>query len=82
MILQYMSELVESDDSGEKIRLKDELAGLINLAKLDLEEEKATHTKKLIIATIESYAKANDPSLRQALIEHTATLNKLLFNYC
>ena len=82
MILQYMSELIESNDTEEKTKLKDHLVELINLAKLDLDAVKENHTKKLIIATIKNYAASDDAALRSALIEHAKTLNKLLYNYC
>lgn len=82
MILQYMSELIESDDAEEKKILKDNLVDLISLARFDLDAVKEKHTKMLIIATIKNYAGSGDASLRSALIEHTKTLNKLLYNYC
>ena len=82
MILQHMSELIDSEDAAEKAKLKDKLVDLISLSHLDLDAAKEVQVKRLIIATIKSYAKTSDSALRMALQEHYKTLSRYLYNYC
>lgn len=82
MILQYLSELIDSEDNAERQRLKSKLVELISLSRLDLDEEKEIQAKRLIIATIKTYADTSDNALKLALQEHYKTLNLLLYNYC
>jgi hypothetical protein len=77
-ILQYMSELIESDNVIKTGELKDALTLLINVAPLRLEEESQAHVKQLIISTVINYADTSDSSLKAALHEHHRTLSELL----
>lgn len=77
IILKYLYDFIESDDPVERAKLRSMLIELIHLAELNLDDDKGTHTKKLIIATIKSYD-ASDAVRKAALQEHYSTLEQLL----
>jgi len=53
MLLQQLLELIESDNPTAKRKLKVKLCSYISKCRLDMDEEKEVHTKKLIISTIQ-----------------------------
>jgi hypothetical protein len=78
IILQQLSNLIESEDAEEKNRLRMQLVTLIGSAKLDLANDNEVHTKRLIIATINNYMDTGDTALKKALLEHYKALDLLL----
>lgn len=77
LILNYLNKLIDSE-TDDKILLQDKLAVLLSEAKLDMDGQKAAHTKKLILATIKSYVDTTDSALKTALMEHYKTLDTFL----